>query len=99
MKVVLSAEALSDLEAIGDYIARDNPTRARSFVAELLAKARKIGDTPRGFPLVPRYAHLDARRRAHGNYLIFYRVEADQVTVIHVLHGARDYEALLFPEQ
>jgi plasmid stabilization system protein ParE len=37
------------------------------------------------------------RRRPVGDYLIFYRVAADRVEVVHVLHGARDYEALLFP--
>lgn len=99
MKVVLAEEALSDLESIADYIAQDNPIRARSFVAELLAKAQKLADMPEGFPLVPRYAHLGVRRRVHGNYLIFYRVEATQITVIHVLHGARDYEGLLFPDE
>lgn len=98
MKVVLTAEAFGDLERIGDHIARDNPARARSFVQELINKARQLGDLPQGFPLVPRYAHLGVRRRAHGSYLIFYRVEPDQVTVIHVLHGAQDYEALLFPD-
>lgn len=99
MKAVITAEALSDLEQIGDYIARDNPERARSFVAQLVAKARSLADMPEGFPLVPRYAHLGIRRRAHGAYLIFYRVERTRVTVIHILHGARDYEALLFPEE
>jgi plasmid stabilization system protein ParE len=98
MKVVLSAEALSDLQQIGDYIAQDNPARARSFVAELLGKAGELADMPRAFPVVPRYAHLGVRRRVHGSYLIFYRVADEGVTVIHVLHGARDYEALLFPE-
>lgn len=98
MKVVLSDEARADLERIGDYIAQDNPPRARSFVRELIAAGREIGDMPEGFPLVPRYERLGVRRRAHGNYLIFYRIEAARVTVIHVLHGARDYEALLFPE-
>ena len=43
MKVVLTDEALRDLESIGDYIARDDPDRARTFVAELLGKARHIG--------------------------------------------------------
>lgn len=99
MKVVLSAEALGDLEQIGDYIAQDNPDRARSFVAELLGKARDLGDMQHAFPIIPRYAHLGVRRRVHGNYLIFYRVEDACVTVIHVLHGARDYEALLFPDE
>ncbi|GAA0296597.1 type II toxin-antitoxin system RelE/ParE family toxin [Sphingomonas oligophenolica] len=99
MKVVLTAEALGDLERIGDYIARDNPMRARSFVAELLDKARGLATMPQGFPVVPRFAHLGVRRRVHGGYLIFYRVEKDRITVLHILHGARDYEALLFPDE
>ena len=98
MKVVLTAEALGDLEQIGDYIAQDNPARAASVIDELLGKARQLGDLPQGFPLVPRYERLGIRRRVHGNYLIFYRAEADRVTIIHILHGARDYEALLFPD-
>jgi plasmid stabilization system protein ParE len=28
--------------------------------------------------------------------LIFYRVDADQVFIVHILHGAQDYESLLF---
>lgn len=98
MKVVITADALNDLEQIGDYIARDNPERARTFVAELLTKAQGLSNLPKGFPLVPRYADHGIRRRAHGAYLIFYRIEEARVTVIHILHGARDYEALLFPE-
>lgn len=99
MKVVLTTEALGDLQGIGDYIAQDNPARARGFVAELLDKARGLEDMAHGFPLVPRYAHLGVRRRPHGNYLIFYRIEDDRISVIHILHGARDYEALLFPDE
>lgn len=99
MKVVLTDEALADLEAIIDYIALDNPERARSFSAELLAKARELADMPSAFPLVPRYAELGIRRRKHGRYLIFYRVGENRLTVIHILHSARDYEALLFPEE
>lgn len=98
MKVVLTAEALDDLEQIGDYIAGGSPVRARTFVAELVAAALKIGQIPQGFPLVPRYESRGVRRRVHGAYLIFYRVEDDHVSILHILHGARDYEALLFPE-
>jgi toxin ParE1/3/4 len=38
------------------------------------------------------------RRLVHGNYLMFYRITEEQVEVVHVLNGARDYEPLLFPE-
>jgi len=99
VKAVLTPGAKGDLERIGDYIAQDNPARAESFVNELLEKAHMIGDTPLGFPLVPRYAHLGIRRRVHGNYLIFYRVEEDRVSIIHILHGARDIETLLLPDE
>ncbi|MBV9118553.1 MAG: type II toxin-antitoxin system RelE/ParE family toxin, partial [Acetobacteraceae bacterium] len=37
-------------------------------------------------------------RYLHRNYLIFYRIEADRVVIIRVLHGARDYESVLFPD-
>ena len=52
---------------------------------------------PRAFPLVPRYESVGLRRMAHGNYLIFYRVTEEQVEVVRVLNGARDYEPILFP--
>lgn len=99
MRVVLTSEARDDLERIGNYIAQDNPTRARSFAGELMEKTQSIGDTPQGSPLVPRYAHLGIRRRTHGNYLIFYRIDEGKVTIIHIVHGARDTDALLFPEE
>ena len=46
-----------------------------------------------------RYKHLGIRRRVHGNYLIFYRLRGDLIEVIHILHGAMDYGALLSPEE
>jgi plasmid stabilization system protein ParE len=46
--------------------------------------------------LVPRYERFGIRRCVHGNYLIFYRLQPEQIEVIHVLKGARDIEALLF---
>ena len=97
MIVVLTHEAEHDLEAIGDYIARDNPLRAASFVDELRDDCLGLADFPERFPLVPRYETYGLRRRVHGNYLIFYAVEADRVVVVHILNGAQDYEAILFP--
>ncbi|HEX2941654.1 MAG TPA: type II toxin-antitoxin system RelE/ParE family toxin [Rhodopila sp.] len=98
MKVVFTQSAKSDLEQIGDYIAQDNPTRAVSFVRELRTAALALADTPRAFPVVPRYESRHIRRRPFGNYLIFYRVGTDQLIILRILHGARDYEPLLFPD-
>jgi toxin ParE1/3/4 len=41
MRLVFSPRAALDLEEIGDYIARDNPRRAISFLGELEAHCHK----------------------------------------------------------
>lgn len=97
MIVTLTREAEADLEAIGDYIAADNPARAVTFVRELVGRLALLSNMPRAFPLVPRYEHTGVRRLPYGNYLIFYRVAETQVEILHILNGARDYEPLLFP--
>lgn len=99
MKVRFAAAAEGDLESIGDYVAKDDPERALALLAELRAACRNLAEFPRRFPQVPRYTKHEVRRCVHENYVIFYRMEIDaQVTVIHILHGARDLEAILFGE-
>jgi plasmid stabilization system protein ParE len=95
MIVQVSAEAERDLEEIGDYIARDNPARAIAVLQQLRAKCLGLAEFPERFPLVPRYERDGVRHRVHGDYLIFYRVEAEKVFVLHILHGATDYAANL----
>lgn len=98
MKVVITAEAEADLEAIGDYIAQDNPARALSYMRELYQLCLDIAVMPQAWPVVPRYEHHGIRRRVHGRYLIFYRTRADGITILHILNGAMDVEAILFPD-
>jgi hypothetical protein len=54
---------------------------------------------PRAYPLVPRHENKGVRRVPHGDHLIFYRIGVDTVEILHVIHGARDYEAILFPDE
>lgn len=68
-------------------------------MAELLDSCQRLAEMPRAFPLVPRYEDSGVRRRSHGRYLIFYHIDGDQLYVIRVLHGAQDYESLLFPDE
>ena len=97
MKVVVTEAAREDLGAIDDHIADNNPARAVTFVDALLERCRQLADTPRAFPLVPRYESRGVRRRVYGSYLIFYRISGDTIEVLRILHGARDYESILFP--
>lgn len=99
MIVVLAAEAEADPEQIAAYVAEQSPRSALNLVRELRERCQSLLHAPRGYPLVPRYEHLGIRRRAFGRFLIFYRIGGDTIEVIHILHGARDYEPLLFPEE
>ena len=99
MNVVITDEAAQDIERIGDAIALDNPARALTFIRELRVSCENLGEFPKAYPLVPRYEDAGVRRRVHGNYLIFYRIGVDTIDILHVLHGAMDYEPLLFPER
>lgn len=96
MRVVITEEAENDLSEIGAFIQPHNPKRAASFVEELLDRCAALADIPRAFPLVPRYERHGIRRYPHRDYLIFYRIHDDFLEIIHILHGARDYEILLF---
>ena len=97
MIVHLSAQAERDLEHIGDWNARDNPARAVTFIEEISRACIDLSAFPDRFPLVPRYERQGVRHRAKGNYLIFCRVEPGKVVILNVLDGARDYSALLSP--
>ncbi|MBP0617560.1 type II toxin-antitoxin system RelE/ParE family toxin [Jiella mangrovi] len=98
MRVVYTAEAETDLEAIADYIASDNPKRALSFVSDLRKICIDLAATPQAYPRLLRYRDFEVRRRSHGNYLIFYRINGERIEILHIIHAARDYEAILFPD-
>lgn len=99
MIIQILPDAEADLEAIGDYMARDNPCRALSFVRELREKCIRLADMYVAFPIVPRYEDRGVRHRVHGGHQIFYRVVGEppeRVDIIHILHSARNYAAVLF---
>jgi plasmid stabilization system protein ParE len=99
MKVVVSDAAYRDLLDIGRAIAKDSPRRAISFIDELHERCRGLSTMSRAFPLLPGWEDRGVRRRPFGDYLIFYRISSREVQVLRILHGARDYERILFPDE
>jgi toxin ParE1/3/4 len=98
VNVVLADSALSELIQIGRVIRQDNPARAETFVAEIYSRCQSLATMARAFPLLPEWEEQGIRRRSYGNYLIFYRIAGDVVEILHILHGARDYSGVLFPD-
>ena len=100
--ISLSAEARRDLKGIQEYISDDqeSPLAAVKVVEIILDRIEDLLDFPDtgtllypkvNFPTNYRYA------RAAG-YLIFYRHEKSLIFVDRIIHGKRDYIAILFPD-
>jgi toxin ParE1/3/4 len=87
-RLVFSPRAEADLEGIGDYIARDNPARAISFLDELRAHCDRIAATPGSYPAREDLA-AGLRMAVHGRYLILFRTNPNSVRIERILHGAR----------
>ena len=92
MQLEFLPQAENDLEAIGDFIAKDSPRRAISFIRELRAQCVKIACSPQGYRRRPEFQE-NLRSCAYGNYVIFFAENGVLVQIVRVLHGAMDIEA------
>lgn len=98
----LSPTALEDMGAIIDYLREQNPAAALRFVEAAQATFEHIAFMPLAYPKLAtdRPALADMRSRpltgAFHRYLVFYRVlDGGDVTVVRLLHSARDIDRIL----
>ena len=94
MRVEFSRFVEADLEAIGDYIALDNPVRAITFIREIRQKIRLIEQQPLLYQLRPEIGD-GARLAVVGRYVILYRIVGQVVRIERVVYGGRDLPGLL----
>jgi len=92
--LLFSPLASQDLEAIGDYIAKDNPARALKFVNEIREQCKKISERPLMYRSRPELG-VGIRSCPYGDYLIIFRPDIADVLIVRVLHGVMDISARL----
>lgn len=95
MEVIVTVKAMTDLVEIGHYVAQDNPAAANALIDRLQKECKLLATVPLRYPLVEGHEKRGIRKRPVGNYLIFYRVGARVIDVLHIVHHARDYAPLL----
>ena len=93
----MTETAEADLDLIGARLVEHIGQRALDMAKALRRSCHGLGDMPLRFPLVPTHEASGVRRRVHGAYLIFYVVDVDQVRILRIIHGAQDYERVMFP--
>ncbi|MCC5599234.1 type II toxin-antitoxin system RelE/ParE family toxin [Nostoc favosum] len=88
-QVSWTSQALTDLEAIGDFIARDAPSFAQVFVDRVFQSVERLQQFPLSGRVVPEIAQEDIREIIFGNYRIVYLVSNDEVNILTVFHSSR----------
>ncbi|NLB54394.1 MAG: type II toxin-antitoxin system RelE/ParE family toxin [Lentisphaerae bacterium] len=98
-KVRIAPQAIDDLKEIKRYISDDlfNPQAVADLVALIFEKVQTLASMPQtGARLRTNISILKSYRLIqYKNYLIFYRIEEKNVSVIRILYAKRDYLRLL----
>ena len=89
VKIKLTKKSRIDLQAIENFIAEDNPSRAKSFVEEIIQRfISTVGEFPLSSPI---YNHQKSIRRfVFHSYNVYYHFNEtkQEVTVLHVLNAS-----------
>lgn len=93
--LIFTGEAQADLDEIFDFIAADNPRRARTYVEDIRQACRHLCQTPligiERADLRPGLRVLPLWRRV----VIAYELSSDTLLVLRVFTGGRDYETIM----
>lgn len=94
IQITWTEQALSDIEEIRGFIARDAPTFAELFVDRIIAAVEQLILFPEAGRVVPEFSRSDLRELIRGSYRVVYQVDGEHVFIVTVFHTAR----LLGPE-
>ena len=89
MKLVWRARALADLKSIVEYIADRNAAAAMRLHSAIEACTRRLRERP----FLHRPGRVEGTREAvvHPNHILIYRVGADTVEIVRVVHSRQQY--------
>ena len=88
-KVIWTEPALSDLDAIADYIALDKPNAAREFVQRVFAHVEQLAAHPRSGSKPPELRGWRYRQIVEPPCRIFYRQEGGRILILYVMRSER----------
>jgi len=88
-EIVWTEPALTDLDAIADYIALENPAAAASLVMRVFAHIEQLADHPQSGSYPPELGKSRYRQIVDPPCRIFYRFDQRNVFILHVMRSER----------
>lgn len=86
-ELIWTEPALSDLDAIADYIALDKPEAARELVRRVFSHVGQLAEQPESGSSPPELSGLGYRQIVEPPCRVFYRFDGKRVLILHVLRG------------
>lgn len=86
--------AWNDLEEVANYIAKDSPYYAATFVREVRDKARSLNRMAERCRVVPEFNAPNIRELLIKRYRLIYQITEQNVYIVGFIHGSRDLPAL-----
>lgn len=86
-----SDPAIDDLKEISSYISRDSPKYARSITKGIMEMIDHLQRFPRIGKKVPELEDPDIRVIIYRNYRIFYQIYEQNLEIIRIIHGSRNF--------
>ncbi len=89
VEVIWTEPALSDLDAIADYIALDNPEAARQLVQRIFQHIEQLADHPKSGLKPPELKGWRYRQIVESPCRVFYRQDGDRIYILYVRRAER----------
>jgi toxin ParE1/3/4 len=90
MKLILSQRAKEDLLETWEYIAEHDEVAADRYIDHLRERALELLDFSELGRLRDEIAP-DLRSLLARNHLLFYRIQSNEIQILRILHGSRDF--------
>src|SRR5208283_585326 len=87
--IIWTEPALSDLDAIADYIALDKPEAARRLVQRVFEHVEQLTTHPKSGSVPRELRGHRYRQIVESPCRVFYRYDGKSVFIIHVIRGER----------
>ncbi len=88
-ELIWTEPALSDLDAIADYIALDDAEAAKKLVRRVFKHVEQLREHPESGPKIPELKQSRYRQLSEPPCRIFYRFDGRAVHILHILRAER----------
>lgn len=100
--IYYAPEAVRDLDQIWEYISEDlqNPNAAESTINGITGAIDNLSHFPKMGAALSSIVPIESDYRFihYGKYIVFYRVQTNNVYIDRILYGKRNYLKILFSD-